>query len=75
MHPIPKVVYRSAAELDDLIKLREADAADLPPGEARQSVLKEIARLRIYADAKRWIGTPSSKARASSKQDSATDRA
>lgn len=55
MHPVPKATYRTAAELDELVKQREAEAATLPPGEARQSILKEIARLRIYADAKRWM--------------------
>jgi hypothetical protein len=64
MRPIPKVVYRTAAELDDLIRQREGEAACLPPGDSRQSILKEIARLRIYADAKRWINPPGSKARA-----------
>jgi hypothetical protein len=59
MRPIPKAAYRSAAELDEIVKQREAEAALLPPGEARQSILKEIARLRIYADAKRWLGNGS----------------
>ena len=60
MRPIPNVVYRSATELDQLIKQREAEATALPPGEARQSILKEVARLRIYADAKRWLNATGS---------------
>ena len=56
MKKIPKATYQTAEELDARIKAREADAAGLPSGEARQSILKEIAQLRAYADVKRWLG-------------------
>lgn len=35
--------------------MRQADAALLPCGATRQSVLKEIAQLRAYADMKRLL--------------------
>lgn len=55
MKKIPKANYQTAEELDARIKAREADAANLPSGEARQSILKEVAQLRAYADVKRWL--------------------
>jgi hypothetical protein len=55
MKKIPKATYQTAEQLDVRIKTREADAATLPPGEARQSILKEVAQLRAYADIKRWM--------------------
>jgi hypothetical protein len=55
MKKIPKATYQTAEELDARIKARQADAESLPSGEARQSVLKEIAQLRAYADVKRWL--------------------
>lgn len=58
MKKIPKATYQTPAELEARIKAREADAARVPSGEARQSILKEIAQLRAYADIKRWLATP-----------------
>jgi hypothetical protein len=55
MKKIPKANYQTAEELDARIRAREADAANLPSGEARQSILKEVAQLRAYADVKRWL--------------------
>ena len=55
MKKLPKANYQTAEELDARIKAREAEAASLPSGEARQSILKEIAQLRAYADVKRWL--------------------
>jgi hypothetical protein len=55
MKKIPKATYQTADQLDVRISAREADAATLPAGHARQSILKEIAQLRAYADVKRWI--------------------
>jgi hypothetical protein len=57
MKKIPKATYQSAEALDARIKAREADAASLPSGEARQSILREVAQLRAYADVKRWLAT------------------
>lgn len=58
MKRLPQVIYMSPEEIDALVKQRETDAASIPLGEARLSILKEIARLRMYADAKRWIESP-----------------
>ena len=58
MKRVPKVTYQTVAELELRIKAREADAASLPAGEPRQSVLKEIARLRTYASVKQWLSEP-----------------
>jgi hypothetical protein len=55
MKPIPKAIYQTADEIEARLRDRAAEAYALPPGEARQSILKEIARLRVNADAKRWI--------------------
>ncbi|MDQ8729488.1 hypothetical protein [Bradyrhizobium sp. LHD-71] len=54
MKKIPRTTYQSSDELEVRIKEREADAALLPPGATRQSVLKEVAQLRMYASVKRW---------------------
>jgi len=58
MKRIPKAIYQTADEIDLSIVERQNEVAKLPPGERRQSILKEIAQLRIYADAKRWIESP-----------------
>jgi hypothetical protein len=58
MKKIPSVVYLTADEIEARIAEREAEARTLPPGDARQSILKEIDQLRMYADAKRWIESP-----------------
>jgi hypothetical protein len=57
MKPIPKATYQTPEQLADRIKDRELEAALLPPGTARQSVLIEIAQLRAYADVKRWLAS------------------
>ena len=64
MRKIPKVIYQTADQIDARIKDREVDAARLPQGEQRQSILKEIAQLRMYAEAKRWTQSPAFKAMA-----------
>jgi hypothetical protein len=58
MRKIPPAVYLSADEIDQLIRERQADADELPDGPERQSILKEVAQLRMYAEAKRWIESP-----------------
>lgn len=59
MKKIPKPTYLTAEEIEQLISEREDDARMLPPGEVRQSVLKEVAQLRVYAAAKRWLAPQS----------------
>ena len=58
MRKIPQAIYLSADEIEQLVREREADADALPDGPERQAILKEIAQLRMYADAKRWIKSP-----------------
>ncbi len=58
MRNIPQAIYLSADEIEQLVREREADADDLPDGPERQAILKEIAQLRMYAEAKRWIESP-----------------
>jgi hypothetical protein len=58
MRKIPQAIYMSAAEIEQLIARRKADADELADGTERQTILKEIAQLRIYAEAKRWIESP-----------------
>jgi hypothetical protein len=55
---LQKALYQSADEIEAQVRQREAAAAKLPDGEQRQSALKEIAVLRNYAEAKRWIASP-----------------
>ncbi len=57
MKAIPKVTYPTPEQLAERIKNRELEAALLPPGGARQSVLVEVSKLRAYADFKRLLPT------------------
>lgn len=57
MKAIPRSSYPTPEQLAERIKSRELEAALLPPGAARQSVLIEVAKLRAYADVKRWLGS------------------
>jgi hypothetical protein len=58
MRRIPKAIYQTPEEIDARIADLSADAAALPDGPERQAILKEIAQLSVYADAKRWIASP-----------------
>jgi hypothetical protein len=58
MRKVPATVYLNPSEIEALIRDREADAADLADGDERRAIQQEIARLRLYADAKRWIESP-----------------
>jgi hypothetical protein len=55
MKPLRQVIYQNPEEIEAVIKEREAEAAMLPPGMTRQSVLIDVARLRSYADMKRLL--------------------
>jgi hypothetical protein len=57
MKKIPKATYETLEQLAKRIRLRELEAEQIPPGSARQSVLIEIAKLRAYADVKRWLSS------------------
>jgi hypothetical protein len=58
MKAIKPTTYQTVEEIEALIRLRESEAELLPSGTERQSVLIEIARLRAYADTKRWLRQP-----------------
>jgi hypothetical protein len=58
MKRIPKAIYQTADEIEARIADLKADADALPDGAERQAILKEIAQLSVYADAKRWIASP-----------------
>ena len=58
MKAIPKASYDTADQIDARIAVRQTEADALPPGNARQSILVEIAQLRAYADVKRWLSEP-----------------
>jgi hypothetical protein len=55
MKPLRRTTYPTVEELEAIIKEREAEAAMLPPGMSRQSVLRDVARLRSYAEMKRLL--------------------
>ena len=58
MRKIPKAIYLSADEIERQIRGLQADAGALPDGPERQDLLKQIAQMRMYAEAKRWIESP-----------------
>jgi hypothetical protein len=59
MKRIPQAIYMSPDELDQRILELTVEAHQCPDGsEERQAILSEIAQMRWYADAKRWIGSP-----------------
>jgi hypothetical protein len=56
MRKIPGTIYKSPAELEARIRERMDDALLIPPDSAEhREIMKEIAQLRVYADAKRWL--------------------
>jgi hypothetical protein len=50
-----KIVFLSADHLEAQAAARVREAAQLPPGEARDHALKNAAQLRSYADMKRLL--------------------
>jgi hypothetical protein len=57
MKIVPQANYPTPEQLAERIKSRELEAALLPPGATRQSVLIEVAKLRAYADIKHWLSS------------------
>lgn len=53
-----QAIYQTPDEIDARVADLEADADAMPDGPERQAILKEIAQLRMYAEAKRWIESP-----------------
>jgi hypothetical protein len=59
MKRIPQAIYQTADEIEERIRQREFAAMQLRPDtDEHREIMKEIARLRIYADAKRWLTGP-----------------
>jgi hypothetical protein len=58
MKAIRPTTYQSVEEVEEVVRLRQAEADLLPSGAEKQSVLIGIARLRAYADIKRWLDQP-----------------
>jgi hypothetical protein len=55
---IPRAIYQTPAELDARIRRRTDDAMlHLPETEEHRAIMKEIAQLRMYADAKRLFAS------------------
>ena len=61
MKRIPHATYRTPEEIEAKARAREADASSLPHGQERQSILIEVAKLRAYAEVKRWVASPTAK--------------
>jgi hypothetical protein len=55
MRTSKKVVFLTADQLDERAEERIRQAAQLPPGEARQHALKNAAQLQSYAATKRLL--------------------
>jgi hypothetical protein len=59
MKKIPAVRYQTPSEIDRQIKEKQSMADALPTGGTKQELLIEIARLKNYADIKRWVAPTS----------------
>jgi hypothetical protein len=56
MRRLPKAVYQTPAEIEARIQRRMDEALSLgPQTKEHREIMKEIAQLRVYADAKRWM--------------------
>jgi hypothetical protein len=59
MKRIPQAIYQTADEIQERIRQREFAAMQFRPDtDEHREIMKEIARLRIYAEAKRWLTGP-----------------
>lgn len=58
MRKIPIATYQTPEEVYARIDELQAQADATQPGMARQSILVDIAKLRAYADMKRWAAMP-----------------
>jgi hypothetical protein len=59
MKKLKRAIYESPGDIDERVRHRLDEAEQMPPGPARQSVLREIAQLRSYAEMKRCFLAPS----------------
>jgi hypothetical protein len=59
MRKIPKAIYQTPAEIEERIRKLEADTMSLRADtDEHRQVMQDISKLRIYADAKRWLASP-----------------
>ena len=58
MKRVPKAIYQTADEIELRVQELTAEADALDDGPRRQELLKQIAQLRMYAEAKRWTESP-----------------
>jgi hypothetical protein len=62
MRRIPKATYQTPEHIEARIAERMNDALSFPPDSAEhRALMQEISKLKIYAEAKRWIARPASK--------------
>lgn len=55
----PRAIYQTPAEIEENIRQREIDAMRIPPdSDEHRNIMQQIAKLRIYAEAKRWLAGP-----------------
>jgi len=54
MKAIKPTTYQTVDEVEAIVREREAEADLLPSGAEKQAVLLEVAKLRAYAQVKRW---------------------
>ena len=60
MKRIPTPTYKSVEEIEAQIEGLEFDAMRLAPdSEQSRIIMQQIARLRVYAEMKRWVAAPS----------------
>ena len=59
MRKIPPARYRSAEEIEREIRQKQSMADALPGGDSKQKLLIEVAQLKSYAEAKRWVASKS----------------
>jgi hypothetical protein len=56
MKRIPKAIYLTAEDIEARIRELETSAMQLRPDQAEhRAIVHEIGKLRIYAEAKRWM--------------------
>ena len=55
MRAIPHVEYKTPEQIEAIASLRRKEAMSLAPGEARQSILREVTGLEQYAFMKRFL--------------------
>jgi hypothetical protein len=58
MRKIKPSIYLTTDELAERVRDRDAEAAAMPEGAAKQAFLMQTGSLRTYLDMKLWIESP-----------------